>query len=335
MKTLFITGAEGFTGRHLIQFLAGKGFDVVGGVRNRARKLAFEKQNGRALVCDVSDAISVARAIASVKPDGVIHLAGTSQPGDALEEPLGAYQSIVTAWANVLDGVRRAVPRARVLLVSSSEVYGNAGLSGQPVGEQTAAAPCTTFGSLKAAAESIAGTFFNNYHLNLSIARPFQFIGTWMPETSFYTSVARQILGGATTLALPDLECKRDFLHIDDAVAAYFKLLTDGKPNTAYNVCSGTSTAIRDIVQQIATALGKTTTLTTSATPNAVTSLCGENSRLKQLGWAPTRSVEQAVREFATSLSTAKPATGTAASTGITSGSTQPAPIVAPTFAPA
>lgn len=334
MKTLFITGAEGFTGRHLMQFLSGKGFDVVGGVRNRARKLAFEKQNGRALVCDVSDAISVARAIASVKPDGVIHLAGTSQPSDALEEPLGAYQSIVTAWANVLDGVRRAVPRTRVLLVSSCEVYGNAGASGQPISEQTSGAPCTTFGSLKAAAESIAGTFFNNYHLNLSIVRPFHFIGSWMPETSFYANVARQVIGGATNLTLPDLDCKRDFLHIDDAVEACFRLLTDGKPNTAYNVCSGTCTTVRDVVQQIAAALGKPTTFTGGASTGAITALCGDNTRLRQTGWSPTRSLQQAVRDFAASLTTARPAGAGNPGVANTSGP-QPTTLIPPTFAPA
>ena len=110
MRTLFVTGAEGFTGRHLVEYLRRRGYEVVGGVRNRARKLALERRQGKAVVCDVSDAITVARAIASVKPDGIIHLAGTARAHEAAVEPLVAYQSIVTGWANVLDAVRRIVP---------------------------------------------------------------------------------------------------------------------------------------------------------------------------------------------------------------------------------
>jgi len=135
VNTIFVTGAEGFLGTHLTRHLRERGYEVVAGVRNRARKLAHERHFGKALVCDVSDAINVARVIAGVRPDGIVHLAGTSHAHEASAEPLTAYQSIVTAWANVLDGVRRARLRTRVIMASTCEVYGNAGGDGQPLHE--------------------------------------------------------------------------------------------------------------------------------------------------------------------------------------------------------
>ena len=66
MKTLFVTGAEGFTGKHLCDCLRKRGYDVVGGVRNRARKLAFEKQAGKAIVCEVLSVRS--QTLATVAP---------------------------------------------------------------------------------------------------------------------------------------------------------------------------------------------------------------------------------------------------------------------------
>ena len=107
MRNVLVTGAEGFAGTHLIEFLRGRGVDVVAGVRNRGRKLALERRVGKALVCDVSDAINVARVVAGVKPDGIIHLAGCSRPFSASCEPLEAYQSIVKACAahGVVAGV--------------------------------------------------------------------------------------------------------------------------------------------------------------------------------------------------------------------------------------
>jgi nucleoside-diphosphate-sugar epimerase len=177
VKTVFVTGAEGFTGSRLVEQLLSQRYEVIGGVRNRARKLAFEKSHAKALVCDASDAINVARAIASVKPDAIVHLAGCSQPGMADAAPLEAYQSIVTAWANVLDGARRVAPRTKILLASSCDVYGNAGADGTPLTEEHPLSPVTTFGSLKAAAETIAHTFYRNFKTNVTIARPFPYIG--------------------------------------------------------------------------------------------------------------------------------------------------------------
>lgn len=310
MKTFFITGAEGFAGTHLVAHLKSRGHDVVGGVRNRARKLSFEKRFGKGLVCDVSDAISVARAIASVKPQVVVHLAGVAQPAEAAEEPLTAYQSIVTGCANVLDGVRRSVPRAKVILFSACDVYGAAGNNGQPLLEDTPPQPVSTFGSLKATAESIATTFFLNYHLDITIARPFPFIGGNQSERFFFASVARRVAahnpaGGPLDLALPDLSTQRDLLHVGDVVEAIDALANSGKPNQVYNISSGHAQSVRSVVEMLVQAGGVSVNLSDQqpAEPGTITAMCGNNERLKaDTGWQPRRSIEQACKDMITSL---------------------------------
>jgi len=315
VKTLFVTGAEGFAGTHLVKRLKRGGYDVVGGVRNRARKLAFERRYGRALVCDVSDSINVARAIASAKPDGIIHLAGTSQPQAAGNEPLIAYQSIVTAWANVLDGVRRVAPRARVLLVSACDVYGNAGADGRSIIENTPLNPISTFGSLKATAESIAQTFFRNYHTNISIARPFHFTGSGQSERFFFSAVAQQVCNWdfaarGDTMQLPDLGCKRDLLHVSDVVTAIEKLIECGRPNETYNICSGRTRTVREIVEQIIRTAGSN--LNVASLPGEAESpvpvLCGDNTKLTGEGWQPTATVDHAIEELVESFQPQKAA---------------------------
>jgi GDP-4-dehydro-6-deoxy-D-mannose reductase len=304
VKTLFVSGAEGFVGQQLVKLLVEKGYDVVGGVRNRARKLAFEKQYGRALVCEVGDAINVARVIASVKPDGVIHLAGGSLPHVANDEPLDAYQSIVTAWANVLDAVRRSAPRARVLMVSSSEVYGQTATNGQPIDENTPCNPTSTFGALKLAAESMAHTYYGNYHLNVSIARPFGVLGPDQPVGTFFGWVTQRVAdweasSPESSLGVPDLNCRRDVLHVLDVARAYNTLLEHGTPNEAYNVCSGESRTVREICETMIRAAGKRIALRDEAENQAPTgALIGDGSKLQALGWRPTRSFEQAVTDL-------------------------------------
>ncbi|MFQ6048282.1 MAG: GDP-mannose 4,6-dehydratase, partial [Phycisphaerae bacterium] len=276
------------------------------GVRNRARKLAFERRSGKALVCDVSDAINVARAVASVKPDGIIHLAGTSQPEAAKAEPLTAYQSIVTGWANVLDAARRAVPRARVLLASACEVYGNAGADGRLLTEETPLAPVNTYGSLKATAESIARTFFLNYHTSISIARPFHYIGSGQSEHFFFGAVAKRLAQWnpavhGNELQLPDLSFKRDLLHVADVVEAYAYLLEEGQPNQAYNICSGRAWTVREVVELIIRTSAQTVNVSDlpGEAEGQVPVLTGDNSKISnEFGWQSRYTIEQAVAEL-------------------------------------
>ncbi len=309
MQTVFVTGAEGFTGSHLLAHLRQRGHTVVAGVRNRARKLAHERQGTKAIVCDVTDPINVARVIASLRPDGVIHLAGVSRPADATDDPLTAYQSIVTAWANVLDGVRRSVPRAKIVLPSAADVYGDAGADGEPLSETTTGRPLTMFGSLKQTAESIASTFFRHYHLNVTIARPFSYTGPGQSARSFWGSAARQIVDTGSNggnLPLPATSSRWDVLHVKDVVVAYERLLCDGKPNEVYNICSGQTRTCREIVEAAAGELGLPLTvseLTTGDSAGRPQVSCGDSTKLRtELGWEPVWSPVDAVVDLVRSL---------------------------------
>lgn len=314
MKTLFITGAEGFTGKHLIEYLHRRGYEVTGGVRNRGRKLAFERRYGKALVCDVSDAINVARAVASVKPEGIIHLAGTSQPHAANAEPLTAYQSIVTGCANVLDACRRIVPRARVLLTSACDVYGNAASHEQPLSEDTPLCPVNTFGALKATAEAIARTFFLNYHTNVTIVRPFHYTGAGQSADFFFGSVAKRLAEWdpdthGNQLKLPDLNFQRDLLHVADVVEAYAYLLEEGRPNEAYNVCSGRTWTVREIVEMIIQTTGHNVTVSDPPTDDdsgQVPWYCGDNRKISGFGWQPRHTIPQAIADLTQAFITQK-----------------------------
>jgi GDP-4-dehydro-6-deoxy-D-mannose reductase len=307
VHTVFITGAEGFVGSRLLEQLQGRGYEAVAGVRNRARKLGYERRGWRALVCDVADPINVARAIAVVRPDYVLHLGGTSLPADAAAEPLLAFQSTVSACANILDAVRRVVPRAKVVIASAADVYGESAASGRPLTEDAPRQPLSTFGSLKNAAESVAATFFRDYRLNVTIARPFQYLGGHQPERFLFASIARQLsewdsAPRGAQCAIPDPGYRRDFLHIADVVAAYERLMVDGRPNEAYNICSGELISQADLAGLIAAAAGVDVTFgDATAAPGAtpIPTLAGDNTKLRtELRWEPLHPLADAVREL-------------------------------------
>ena len=162
MRTVFLTGAGGVCGQSLAQTPAS--------VRLRRGRGRSEPRTETGLRTAAHQGARLRRSrcdqrrpcrCPAVRPDGVVHLAGIARPSDASEEPLQGYQSIVTAWANVLDAVRRTVPRAKVVMASAGDVYGEAGSGGQPLSESTPARPVTTFGSLKRTAETIAHNVFS------------------------------------------------------------------------------------------------------------------------------------------------------------------------------
>ena len=318
MRALFVTGAEGVVGQRLVRRLKACGHDVTCGVRNRARKLAYEREQFKALVCDVADSINVARAVAVVRPDGVVHLAGPSDPALAKDDPLLAYQTIVSAWANVLDAVRRTVPRARVVLASAADVYGTAVSGSPPFAESAALRPTSAFGELKAAAESIARTYHREYHLNISIARPFRYLGAGAPTQGELPRWLESLQRWDATLNGPSLrvddgEDVYDWLHVDDVVTAYEAILHRGQPNATYNVCSGSGRTRRELVEQLAATAGLSVRVI-AAGEGAPRTLVGSNERLRQeLGWAPTRTVDQGLAELWQRYQTQAPSVATVA----------------------
>ena len=146
----------------------------------------------------------------------------------------------------------------------------------------------------------------------MTIARPFAYTGPGQAELFFYGSVARRLAEWNSSeygseLQLPDLDCKRDLLHIDDLVDAYERLLDKGKPNEIYNVCLGEARPVRELVQTMVKASGRPVSvgdLTTGSAPQQPV-LWGDNSKLReQLGWEPTRTAEQALRDLVRSQQT-------------------------------
>ncbi len=229
---VLITGSSGFAGGYLARACVEAGDEVVGVSR------------GGELAVDLRDGARVREVVHDVAPEMVYHLAALSSVGRSWEEPAGTLQENVVTGANVLEALRLEAPAARVVWVSSCEVYGIA--EELPTDEEAPMRPANPYAVSKAAAEMLAALYADAYELDLVRARPFSHAGPGQLPTYILSSLARQAaearLAGASVLrvATGNPETRRDFTDVRDVVRAY-RLLAASDSRAVYNVSSGVS----------------------------------------------------------------------------------------------
>lgn len=137
MKKALITGSQGFVGHYLRQELESNGYEVTG----------LDLQAGEGVVAaDLLNAEQVREIVAQVNPDAVFHLAGQASVAKSWSIPQKTVEINVIAAINLMEAVRAVNPACRMVMVGSSDQYGNLGCSGQQsdgrLGNQSSDALC-------------------------------------------------------------------------------------------------------------------------------------------------------------------------------------------------
>lgn len=249
---VLVTGAAGFAGAHLVRALVEQGGQEVFASDRSAVDDEAHIDGVQHLTLDVTDARAVHDAVAELRPERVFHLAGFAHVGKAEAEPDVCMDVNLGGTRHVLDAVRAGAPEARVLLVSSSEVYGRVDAASVPVDEATPLCPATTYALSKVCAE-MAGRLAVARGLDVVILRPFNHIGPGQSDDFVSAAFAHQVARIEAGLQDPvmrvgNLEAQRDFSHVRDTVAAYLAAAERGRTGEAYNVTSGRAVAIRELL---------------------------------------------------------------------------------------
>lgn len=245
---VLITGGSGFAGGWLAQARAGAGDQVVGVSRSGA--LPVGAGEGKAV--DLRDPAATRRAVREARPGVVYHLAALSSVGRSWEEPANTVQDNDATATSVLEALRLEAPRARVVWVSSCEVYGSP--ARLPVCEDAPVAPVNPYAVSKAAGDLLAGVYARAYELEIVRARPFNHAGPGQLPIFIVSSLAQQAaagtVAGAQTIRIvtgnPD--ARRDFTDVRDVVRAYRRLAEQAVPGI-YNVSSGRSVSAAEQVR--------------------------------------------------------------------------------------
>ncbi len=225
-----ITGAHGFVGKHL---LAELGDDAV------------------PLEADVTEVAAVARDVRRAQPAAVVHLAAQSSVASSWEDEGNVWLVNAVGTVNVLSAVASESPEARVLVVSTGDVYGRASVF--PTPEDAPVQPLSPYAASKAAAELAVDRARRVHAVDAVVVRSFSHIGPGQAEAfavgSWAAQVARLEEAGGGALRVGDLDVRRDFTDVRDVCRAYRLLLDRGVPAGTYNVSSGVAVRLAEVVE--------------------------------------------------------------------------------------
>ncbi|MDG0794526.1 GDP-mannose 4,6-dehydratase [Cohnella ginsengisoli] len=254
MKAL-VTGASGFVGTYLVEHLTRLGYEVyrIGrpGSSSTLTMLPIDQQ----LSVNPEDEDTLLRYIDLISPDQVYHLAGFSSVRESWNSPAEVFQANAVNSIHLFEAIRKSSVggRVRVVTIGSSEEYGKIDAS-IPIKETSVLNPKNPYGLSKVSLGMLARHYFEVYDLQIIHTRPFNHIGPGQRLGFVASDLAKQVANIELATSDPiikvgNLESERDFSDVRDIVAAYEALAKEGEAGQTYNVCSGTPTSIKTILE--------------------------------------------------------------------------------------
>jgi GDP-4-dehydro-6-deoxy-D-mannose reductase len=280
MQRALVTGATGFVGGHLVQALAAAGVEA------------------NPLAVDIRAADALSKVLSELRPDVIFHLAAA--PRSASLE--GQIDVDVRGTEALLSAVEAASPTSRVVVAGSAAEYGAAPPDELPITENALLRPVNPYGRAKAEQSRVA--LERAGRVDVMVARAFNITGPGEPETLACSAFARQIveveLGHASSVVVGNLNGARDFVDVRDVAAGYLALCAQGRTGTVYNICSGSSTRLSDVLGQLVSASTVEPPVESRATTTSgdVDEQRGDSSRIRtETGWEASVPLEQSLRD--------------------------------------
>lgn len=293
MKRALITGISGFVGRHLREELVREGWQVYG--------FDIRPSGENVFMGDLSDRAALSRAVLDCQPDAVFHLAGIIKSDNAEMY----YKSNLFGTLSLLEAILQSELHPKLIVASSSAVYGLT-KSARPITERSPLRPVAEYAVSKAAQETAALRYHYAFGLPVIIARMFNLLGPGQSPDLACSAFARQIalaeISDQNEIVTGNLDAKRDFVDVRDAVRAFALLAEKGEAGQAYNICSGRAVAIKKCLREMMSQSQKQLSARIEAArvqKNDIPVQVGSFEKLKKVtGWNPRIPLNESLADL-------------------------------------
>ncbi len=309
MKVL-ITGITGFAGSHLADYVLKEKLGTVIGIH----RWRSDMRNIRHIIdkidlheCDLRDAFSVRDLIEAVRPDKIFHLAAQSFVPTSWKAPTESLTTNIVGQLNIFEAVRKLKISPWIQLACSSEEYGMVYENELPIKETNPLRPLSPYAVSKIGQDMLGYQYFCSFGIKAVRTRTFNHTGPRRAHVFVVSDFARQIVDIEKGLRDPvihvgNLDARRDFTDVRDIVRAYWLSLEKCEAGEVYNICSGTTWYIRDMLNMLIERSKVKIGIQQDPDrmrPSDVEVLLGDASKFRQAtGWKPEIPFEQTLEDI-------------------------------------
>lgn len=304
-KRVLITGAGGFVGPYLIKELQKtKENEIFASIYSSSSDISTLLPSSHIIEGDLTNQEYSEALLEKASPDIIYHLASLSQVSSSAEETTKVITTNTLITYNVLEATKRHKPSARLISVCSGNVYGKVKKNELPIKESNPLRPLNPYAVSKISQEYLSLEYHYAHKLDIVILRPFNHTGPGQLDSFVVPSFAKQfasILAGHTkpVIEVGNLDTARDFTDVRDMVRAYVLAGDKGLSGEIYNIGSGTSYTIRQIVALFSKLANIKVSVHESKErlrTSDVPILTADSTKFrKQIGWQPTITFEQTI----------------------------------------
>ena len=300
----FITGATGFVGCHLRDFLRSPEHQIWGTTFPEKLEVSAEDT---LFYLDIRSESDVFQIIKEVQPDGVFHLAAVSNVRHSWERRKETLETNIIGTLNLFEAIRKFSPQSRIIFISSSDVYGTCSLLKGRLSEGDELLAVNPYAYTKWSGEILSGFYNRIESMDILIARPFPHTGPGQSPDFVCSDWAHQIACVEKEIAAPEIKvgnisAHRDFTDVRDVVRAYALLMEKGRKGEVYNVCSGKSYSLEKILKTLLSFSSASIAVRIDSRKIRkvdIPRLVGNNKKIEQeISWKPQIPIDRSLHDL-------------------------------------
>lgn len=302
---ILVTGAAGFIGSHLTEYLVEKGYNIVAFDRYNSNndwgwlENSKYKNDFQVILGDVRDYDSVSKAMLGC--DAVFHLAALIGIPYSYVSPLAYIRTNIEGTYNVLEAAKN-LELEQILVTSTSETYGTAQYV--PIDEKHPLVGQSPYSASKIAADQLAISYYKSFELPVKIVRPFNTYGPRQSARAIIPTIISQLLNGKTEIELGNLTPTRDLTFVKDTCGGFEEIYkSDSLFGEVTNIGMKAEISIGDLAKLIAKIMN--IDLTIKSTKERIRPqnseverlFCDNKKLLKNTSWKPNYTLDQGINE--------------------------------------